>query len=606
MPESNHAAAVIDAQDFSPSLRLASRSLPEPVTTFESVDPRSADDASPFPFPQFLSDETDNLTPAAEGNMPIDFIPWWRSKVMNRQRERAEPYPINLDALVISALAYSDHIQAISEDVLVQETAVLEAQAEFDTQTFVESKLIRNSDPIGNVLETGGPPRLREMDWGVSAGLRKRTPLGGSWEMSQRFGLHDSNSRFFVPDQQGNAQLSLSFSQPLLNGAGRAYNTALVLLADIDTSVAMDQTSLALQDHLVRVVEAYWELYLQRTVFIQKQRHVERARDILEELDRRRELDALESQIVRAQAAVATRRAELVRAVTSVRNTEARIRALTNAPELLANPYMELVPSDPPYLDEIESDLRQSMILALQNRPEIDAASQQIRAASIRQKMSRNELLPALDLVLETYVAGLRGEHDIAQSWVDQFSVGEPSYTAGFTFEVPYGRRAARARLQRRQLLLRKLTRQFDETVQMLLTDVETAVREVAATYQIMQAKYQAMQAAEVEVDYSTQRWKLLSGDDRSASFLLEDLLDAQDRLAAEELGFAVAQRDYTISTTQLKQATGTLLRHERIEPIRSCECGMPRLQFQKFAAPVVTEQVFPLPAPQQELGGHE
>ncbi len=540
-------------------------------------------------------------TVAAPEQLPSGFVPWWQAQVVGHLRTRSETHPVDLDALIISALAYSWRVRAISEDVLIQETGVLEAQAAFDVQAFMESKFFRKSDPVGNVLETGGPSRLREEDWGYSAGLRKRTPLGGSWEVSQRIGAHDSNSRFFTPEQQGNAKLSLSFNQPLLNGFGKAYNTAMIVLADIDTSVAMDQTSAALQNQLIQIVDAYWTLHLHRAVLVQQRRHLRRAQEIMEELVQRREVDSLESQIARARAAVAARQSELIRTETNIRNTEARIRVLTNAPELLSNPYAELIPLDYPAVVPMAVNLPDAMVTALQNRPEIDAASQEIRAASLRLNMSRNELLPALDLVLETYVSGLDKDYDISQSFADQFSVGEPSYTAGLVFEVPLQRRAAKARLQRRQLQLRQLTQRFDDTVQTLMSDVEVAVREVTATYREMLAKYRAMKAAEMDVDYLTQRWKLLAGDDRSVSFLLEDLLDAQDRLALEEYGFSVAQTDYTISQTTLKRAMGTLLQQEQIQPVRACCDGLPQLRFQRTARLVTPDEVLPQQA--RDLG---
>ncbi len=553
----------------------------------------------PFPYPQMLQEPAPVESVQGRERMPPGFVPWWQPQVVIHLRQGSEAHPVDLDALIISALAYSSRVRAVSDDVLIQETAVLEAQAAFDVRAFMDSKFFRKSDPVGNVLETGGPSRLREGDWGYSAGLRKQTPLGGSWEMSQKIGMRDSNSRFFTPEQQGNARLSLSFNQPLLNGFGKAYNTALILLADIDTSVAMDQTSAALQNQLIQIAEAYWALHLHRAVLLQKRRHLDRAQEILEELTQRREVDVLESQITRARAAVAARQSELIRAETNIRNTEARIRVLTNSPELLSNPESELVPLDYPAMVRVDVNLPDALVTALQNRPEIDAASQEIRAASVRLSMSRNELLPALDLVLETYVAGLDQDYDISQSLADQFSVGEPSYTAGLVFEVPLQRRAAKARLQRRQLQLRQLTQRFDDTVQTLMSDVEIAVREVTATHRELVAKYRAMKAAEMDVEYLNQRWKLLSGDDRSVSFLLEDLLDAQDRLAIEEYGFAVAQRDYTMSQTTLKRATGTLLHQEQIEPVRACCNGIPELHFERTARVVTPADILPPSAPE-------
>ncbi len=135
----------------------------------------------------------------------------------------------------------------------------------------------------------------------------------------------------------------------------------------------------------------------------------------------------------------------------------------------------------------------------------------------------------------------------------------------------------------------------------MLLADVEVAVRDVQASYQEMVGKYRAMRAATAEVEYSTRRWQLLAGEDRSAGLLLEDLLDAQDRLVVEEFGFALAQHSYAVSQTALKQAMGTLLEQEGINSYRTCQGGIPQLQFQKndsFATPADT-----LPAGQSRFG---
>lgn len=102
------------------------------------------------------------------------------------------------------------------------------------------------------------------------------------------------------------------------------------------------------------------------------------------------------------------------------------------------------------------------------------------------------------------------------------------------------------------------------------------------------------MKSAETEVDYLRQRWEVLSGDDRSVSFLLEDLLDAQDRLATEEYEFAVAHGDYVLSQIALKRATGTLLEHEQIEPARRYRRGYPELDFERTARVPDPDNVLP------------
>jgi hypothetical protein len=68
------------------------------------------------------------------------------------------------------------------------------------------------------------------------------------------------------------------------------------------------------------------------------------------------------------------------------------------------------------------------------------------------------------------------------------------------------------------------------------------------------------MVATQANVDYLHDRWTRLPGDDGSASFLLEDLLLSQDRLADAEFSFAQSQYTSMLARVQLKQALGILL----------------------------------------------
>jgi len=525
-------------------------------------------------------------TPRVHSAQPVEFRPWWDGPVMGTLRTSPAALSVDINWLIVQALQHSARVRAISDRGLIAETAILQAEAEFDTAAFVESKFVRTSVPTGSTLDAGaGVARLREGDWSHNAGLRRKNQHGGRFEVAQRIGTQISNSTFFFPEDQGNARLTLSYNQPLLNSAGRAYNTSLIVLAELDTRIAADAMSTELQDHLLSVTEAYWELRTQRVTYLQKEQHLRRAQVILERLEKRKDLDSLASQIARARAAVAMRRAETIRAAAEIRNTESRVRSLVNSPDLAGQGEQELIPTQPPLNDYIPVDMQDALTSALDHRPEIDAAAQEIEAARVRLNLSENQLLPVLDVVLETYVSGLRGDFDIGQSFADQFSRGEPSYTAGLVFEVPLHRRAAKAQHQRRQIELRQLGNQFQATVETLRAEVEVSVREVDTAYRELQGKFHSMVAAESDAGYLQRRWELLPGDDRSASFLLEDLLDAQDRLSAEESGFAKSQVDYALSLTRLNRATGTLLQREQIELLHGTADCLPAAFFGKVNA---------------------
>jgi outer membrane protein TolC len=511
--------------------------------------------------------------------------PWWQTEIAGRLRAPAQAHTVGVDEMILGALRHSPRVRAVSNTPLIREEAITEAEARFDWRTFMDSRFSATSDPVGSTLTTGGPSRFREQNWRYNAGLRRTTETGGKFEAAQRIGYQDNNSVFFDPTQQGNAKLSLSFTQPLLNGSGRAYNQSLIVLAQIDADMANDEFSKLLQDHLLEVTRAYWELYLQRALLIQKQRLLAQARAIHERLEHRRGVDALQSQIVRAKSAVESRKAEIIRCEMNIRNTESKLRVLVNDPVLLADAELELVPSELPARDLIEVGLKDSLTAALENRPEILQAAKNVRAASVRLGISENELLPALDLVTEAYVSGLKGNSDIAGAYADQFSEGQPSVTVGLVFEVPLHNRAAKARHRQRRLELQQLTDQLQQTTDTLRSEVEVAVRNVDTAFREMQSKHRAMLAADAEVRYLTERWRLLPGEDQVATFLLEDLLDAQERQTTEEADFVTAQVTYTVALAELKRATGTLLQAESISATRGCTDGLPQMILDKHPA---------------------
>lgn len=547
-----------------------------------------------------------HLTPA-NGRLPADSfrnmsdpVPpsdakgaWWDQHITQPLRHSSEPRPITLSSLISAALQYSSRVRVISESPLIQDTSIIEADAAFDWTAFVETQWQDIDEPVGSTLTTGGPPRFQDEIATFEIGANRRNLRGGDFSISQQYGYEDSNSVFFIPQPQGTSRMTLNYTQPLLRNGGKVFNTSQIVLAQIQSGAARDVFSRELQDHLLDVTESYWNLFLERGLLLQRQRLYKRGQLILKDLEVREQLDAVANQIVRARAAVASRRSDLFRAAAGVKNAEGRLRALVNAPGLGIVDEFELTPMDFPATYAIPLELHETLQAAFRNRPEIREALKQVRAGAVRLNVSQNELLPILDLTLDSYVNGLRGDSNIGGAWVDQFGDGAPSYTAGLRFEMPLGNRAARARFQRRAIELRQLEHQFRNTLQVLQLDVEITVRETHTAFREIEAKRQALRAAESEVDFLTQRWELMPGEDRSTSLLLEDLLAAQERLAQQEFEFLNAQIQYNISIVNLKKATGTLLQFEQVNVGKSEIQGIPELHLSKQDAMVMPAQAY-------------
>jgi len=492
--------------------------------------------------------------------IPPAFVPWWSEYLERPLWEPTQALTVDVESLVVGAVKCSPKVLALSMTPEIRKAEIVEAEARFDIRAFLESKFVRTSDPVGNVLTTGGAPRFRDQNWYYSGGIRQKSLLGGQFEAAQRFGYQDNNSLYYVPLPQGTGKLSLSYTQPLLNGAGCAYNESVIVLAEIDAGVATDQFAAELQNHLLEVNKAYWTLYVERAGLLQKRRLLQEAEKILDELEGRKKFDASEGQIESAKAAAGARRASVIRTEAAVHNAEARINLLVNDPQLLMHQGAELIPIQRPYLQYTHANVRDSLIVALNKRPEVNESLQQIRAASLREQIATKDLLPVLDAVLAFYVSGLEGEGRMGQAFVDQFTVGEPGYTAGLQFEVPFGNRAAKARLYKRQLELQQFTLQLKQIVAMVVEEIEVAVRDVDAAFREAQTQYLAMKAADQEIQDLDKRWRLLPSEELVAGIVLLDLLAAQERLTNAEIGFVSAQVGYNLSLANLNRATGVLL----------------------------------------------
>lgn len=500
---------------------------------------------------------------------------WWMDQTLEPIRPEASLVPLTLETLLVRAVSNSSQIRVFSELPLIRKTAVTEADAAFDWAAFIDSRWDDTNDPVGSLL-TGASRRYKNNQLTASAGARKRTMSGGLLEASQQVGIQDTNSTFFSPDPQGTSRLKLSYTHPILRGNGMLYNVSLSCLALIDTEVAEAEFSRQMQAHLTEVARAYWGLHIARASVVIRKESLARAQEVYQLLKDREGIDAVRPQILRAEAEVAVRESALTRALMTVRTSEARIRSLVNDPQLGTFNTTEFITLDAPTLAETPVDLQYATETALLHRPEVKQSLDQIRAACIRLRMSKTEMLPVLNVVTETYVAGLQDNASVGDAWVDQFSVGGPGYAVGAEFETPLGRRAAKAQRERRILECRQLRNQYETTLNSLKLEVGVAVREVKATFQEIHARQLALEANQTQLTSTMERWKLLPGEDGSGALMMEAMLRDQERLTRAELALLESWISYNMALFNLRKATGELLRTEQVSwTDYRHECGM-------------------------------
>jgi outer membrane protein TolC len=496
----------------------------------------------------------------------------------------------SLESLYLSALEHSSQIKVFSDLPLIRETGIREAKGPFDTNVFVESRYDLTNDPVGSTLTTGNnSSRFRQDETAVEGGVRKKFLTGTEATLSQEVRETDNNSSFFLPDPQANARLALTVMQPILRGAGIAYNRSIMQIAAIDSEIARQEFIRQSESHLLEITRTYWTLYAARANYQTKKRLADSSRSIVVDLEARGDFDAAKRQLLRARAAEAERRANLVRAEAAIRNAEDRLKALVNDPALRELSAIEIIPSDPPISAPIATDLKDAATQALEKRPEILQAFLQLKSGAVREKMSRNEVLPVLNLLMRGYVAGLERERNWGGALDNQFSTGGPGATVGLRFEFPVENNEALAKLERRKIEMRQLFQQLRTTTETVLLEIKVSVREVGTAQRDLAAKYQSLVASREDVDEMVRRKDvmLLGGENNTNSYL-EFLLEAQDRQALAEERFLNALATYNVALVSLERAKGNLLNYEgiTIERSRDEERDIPQLRLVRDAPP--------------------
>ena len=535
-------------------------------------------------FKSFNASSIFNQLDASNASAPTQTVvqPWWDTHVGSSLRSQ-QPIEADIHTILYLAIHHSKSIKVAKRDPLIRETAINEADSNFDWVRYLDTAWNDTSEPTSTTLQAGGlETRLIDTTFLGTAGVRKRTRYGGQLDISQRFGWQDNNSTFFTPADQATSQFTLSFTQPLLRGRGYAFNNSLVFLAQLDTEVAQNEFLAVLQDELLEIVRAYWSLYQERAFLAQQMRLFLKTQQIYQTLGARQVVDTQRTQLVTASSALESRRADLIRARTAVTNAETRLRGLLNAPELSNSDVKELIPSEIPTIDFMDADLQAEIQSAIRNRPEALAALRQVRAGSIQLGIAQHELLPALNLVTQLYANGLRGNSEFRNAFSDQFSVGRPSYSIGFQYELPVGNRLAKARLCRRKHELARLKDEYSRALEAIQTEVDIAVREINTSYQEIGAKSRALQAAEAEATTIEQRWKRAMDGSGSASLNLESLLRAMERVTDAEREYVTSILTYNLASVNLKRANGTLLQSENVSISRNCEDGCKSMELHK------------------------
>jgi outer membrane protein len=473
---------------------------------------------------------------------------------------------LSLRSAIDSAVRNNLDVQIARLQPAISEADVVAAEAAFDA-TFYASAEYNNVDEPEPAFVIGGvqlgPGITGSEQLRFETGVRKQLTSGGQMFVStdlSRF-LNQTPGFDYLPDPSWTAAIRLGINQPLLRGFGTSVNTATIRLSRNMERRSIEQLRGDLLQLLNDTEAAYWDL-----VFAWQDLAVSewllgvgiQVRDVME---RRRDFDTKPAEYSDAVARVEQRKSYVIQGRLQVRRASDKLKQLMNDPEVSVGSEVLLVPADPVLEDPIRYNLREGVLIAMTNRPEVQQAILSIDDASIRQMLADNNRLPLLDLAAQLAFLGLDDDADSAYGQL--FEGDFLDWMLGLYFEWPIGNRAAesgyrKARLQRSESVIA-----YQRAVQQVVLDVKTALRNCKTAYELIQAS-RANRIAQAE------NLRTLLVEEETLAGLTPEFLNLkfqrQDRLAEAQRQESFALSAYSQSLASLYRAMGVGLTMNQIQ----------------------------------------
>jgi outer membrane protein TolC len=529
------------------------------------------------------------------------------------------------------------------------EAALSAFDAQFSTSTFWE----KNDRLLNNEFFGGGTRNLQQDDAVFQAAITKKSATGSQFTIRHNV-EYDSNN---APGNQfpsvWDVNLEAEIRQPILQGAGLEFNRIAgpnntpgqyngVLVARINTDVALTDFEIGVRDLSSNVENAYWDLYYGYRDLDAKVRARDAALDTWRKIyaqfesgrsggEADKEAEARE-QYFRFQEDVQTAmNGELLDATRTnngspggtfrptggVLVAERKLRLLIG---LAPSDGRLMRPSDEPAMAKVEFDWAQASQDAVTRRAELRREKWQIRRRELEVIASKNYLLPRLDAVGRYRWRGLGDQLVSEQPNFTTDGMGNrilaPGSSAygvldsgdfqewqlGFEYSMPIGFRQAHSAVRNAELILARERALLRDQQRDVIHELADAVGEMDRGYTTYQTSYNRLVAARQQLGAVQAAYEAYKAP-------LDLFLDAQRRLAEAESNYYRALATYAVDTKNVHYVKGTLLEYDGVCLSEGPWCGeankdaaakealrgKPRpLNYASSRAPVVSWGAFP------------
>jgi outer membrane protein TolC len=377
-----------------------------------------------------------------------------------------------------------------------------------------------------------------------AVGVRQRLPYGG--EVVAETAVNFVQAIRGNTENGENANVALSASLPLLRGAGMV-NLESLIQSERDVIYEIRQFEEFRRDFALRVASDYFNL-------LSDQQSI---------ADRRANLVTLQQLTARSQALYANGRANYIDVQRSLQEqlqaenqlivSQARFRSsLDNFKLLIGMPVDQPLDVVPQELTVTIPDFSEEAVaeMGLQYRLDLRTAADRIDDAQRKVQVSKNGLLPDLDLSARGAVAN----RDNAPA--GHLTDDTLAYSAGIDLEIPIDRVSERNQYRASLIQLERVQRTYDELRDQVSADAREAMRLIRSAQISLEIQRKGIELAKFRLDNAYELLRLGRKDNR-------EVVDAQNALLRAQDAFEAARTSLQIQVLRFLRDTGTL----RVDP---------------------------------------
>jgi outer membrane protein TolC len=479
-----------------------------------------------------------------------------------------ETVQLTVDEAVRRAVEHNPDLASVRFGTQVEAARVSEAESAYVP---VFSTLVGSSSnvaPPSNFLL--GERGIDTNDLFTSTGVKQRLPWGsGSWNLSWDTSRQTSNNPLTSFDPALQSGFQLAVSQPLLKDRKMdlARQQTIVARRNLESSELRVRESVVQTTAAVK--QAYWTLKATLANVTLQQRSLELAQELARQNKARVDVGQTPPlDLLQAEAEVAQRRENLIRANTAAGDAEDRLRRLIMDPADASFWRVRLDPTDEPAFGGVLPDVNAVAAGAFNERYDLERARKDLQNIVTSVEYFNDQRLPDVRLETSYRGSGLGGtrflrtgefpgtivgsaRRSYGSALGQMFDSSYPSWSVGLTVSYSLGRSFEEAGLARAQVERRQAVQRISSMQLQIAETLRQAVRQVQSTAERIEAARAGTTVARQRLDVEQRRYEV----GLSTSFLVTQ---AQRDLLQTEVNLLQATLDHQsalVSFDALQQA---------------------------------------------------